>query len=125
MPENAILVILNEVKNLKIPTTTGSEILRLKPQNDITTQPFEGGEIKRMPFVPALNGGAFWHDFVKGIQTAIEAVEKLASERLMENGHPAAFPAGRNWGPAPTLPSPSRGRVGVGSPSEARTNPEE
>lgn len=45
MPENAILVILNEVKNLKIPTACESEILRLKPQNDITTQPQSGVEV--------------------------------------------------------------------------------
>jgi len=46
---------------------------------------------------------------------AIEAVEKPVSERLMENVHPAGFAAGRNRGPA----------LRVGSPSEARTNPEE
>jgi hypothetical protein len=45
----------------------------------------------------------------------IETFEKRVSERLMENVHPAANPAGRNWGPARR----------VGSPSEARTNPEE
>ncbi len=26
----------------------------------------KGGEFKRMPFSPALKGGAFWHIFVKG-----------------------------------------------------------
>ncbi len=39
MPENTILVVLNYVKNLNIPTACETEIVRLKPQNDITTQP--------------------------------------------------------------------------------------
>jgi len=43
---------------------------------------------------------------------AIEAVEKPVSERLMENVQMQGF---RNRGPA----------LRVGSPSEARTNPEE
>jgi hypothetical protein len=41
-----------------------------------------------------------------------ETVEKTVSGRLMENVHMPGF---RNWGPARR----------VGSPSEARTNPEE
>jgi hypothetical protein len=41
-----------------------------------------------------------------------ETVEKQASQRLMENVQMQGF---RNWGPARR----------VGSPSEARTNPEE
>jgi hypothetical protein len=44
-----------------------------------------------------------------------KTVEKPTSESLMGNVHPAGFAAGRNWGPAHR----------VGSPSEARTNPEE
>ena len=35
---NAMFVILNEVKNLMISTESIIEILRLSPQNDITTQ---------------------------------------------------------------------------------------
>jgi hypothetical protein len=42
MPENAIFVILNEVKNLIKSKTYPLEILRLTPQNDITTQPLTG-----------------------------------------------------------------------------------
>ena len=29
------------------------------------TPPVKGGEFKRMPFIPALPGGAFWHVLVK------------------------------------------------------------
>jgi len=36
-------VILNEVKNLVESMGWKTEILRLMPQNDITTQPLEGG----------------------------------------------------------------------------------
>jgi len=36
---NAIFVILNEVKNLRESISYKTEILRLRPQNDITTQP--------------------------------------------------------------------------------------
>jgi len=38
-----MFVILNEVKNLMISTESIIEILRLSPQNDITTQPLMGG----------------------------------------------------------------------------------
>jgi hypothetical protein len=38
MGRNAVIVILNEVKNLMISTESIIEILRLSPQNDITTQ---------------------------------------------------------------------------------------
>jgi hypothetical protein len=49
---NAMIVILNEVKNLMISTECpmpggrprDPEILRLSPQNDITTQSLDGGE---------------------------------------------------------------------------------
>ncbi len=44
MPENAIFVILNEVKNLIKSKTYPLEILRLTPQNDIRTQPPMGGD---------------------------------------------------------------------------------
>jgi hypothetical protein len=37
-----VIVILNEVKNLMISTESIIEILRLSPQNDITTQPPRG-----------------------------------------------------------------------------------
>ena len=37
-----MFVILNEVKNLMISTESIIEILRLSPQNDITTKPFVG-----------------------------------------------------------------------------------
>ncbi len=47
-----------------------------------------------------------------GIKVPLETVEKPASQRLMENVQMQGF---RNWGPARR----------VGSPSEARTNPEE
>ena len=41
---NAIFVSLNEVKNLRESINYKTEILRLRPQNDITTQsPQEGG----------------------------------------------------------------------------------
>ncbi|MGD8227599.1 MAG: hypothetical protein PVH82_02885 [Desulfobacteraceae bacterium] len=46
------------------------------------------------------------------VTTILQTVEKLASEKLMENVHMQGF---RNRGPARR----------VGSPSEARTNPEE
>jgi hypothetical protein len=36
-------VILNEVKNLVESMGWKTEILRLMPQNDITTQPLDGG----------------------------------------------------------------------------------
>jgi len=39
------IVILNEVKNLIISTESIIEILRLLPQNDITTQSLEGGRL--------------------------------------------------------------------------------
>jgi hypothetical protein len=42
MSENAILVILNEVKNLMKSKTLPLEILRLTPQNDIKKQPLKG-----------------------------------------------------------------------------------
>jgi len=38
----AIFVILNEVKNLIESTSQKTEILRLTPQNDITTQSLDG-----------------------------------------------------------------------------------
>ena len=38
-----MLVILNEVKNLMISTESTIKILRLSPQNDITTESLEGG----------------------------------------------------------------------------------
>jgi len=41
--ENVVFVILNEVKNLIILATCNIEILRLKPQNDITTQSLNRG----------------------------------------------------------------------------------
>jgi hypothetical protein len=41
---NAMSVILNEVKNLVEPMGWKTEILRLMPQNDITTQSLRGGE---------------------------------------------------------------------------------
>jgi hypothetical protein len=37
--KNTQFVILNEVKNLMIFSNCSAEILRLKPQNDIKTQP--------------------------------------------------------------------------------------
>jgi len=43
MGRNAVIVILNEVKNLMISSESIIEILRLSPQNDITTQSL-GGE---------------------------------------------------------------------------------
>jgi len=39
---NAIFVILNEVKNLRESISYKTEILRLRPQNDITTQSLGG-----------------------------------------------------------------------------------
>jgi len=45
MGRNAVIVILNEVKNLMISNESIIEILRLSPQNDIMTQP-PGGVIK-------------------------------------------------------------------------------
>jgi hypothetical protein len=39
-----MIVILNEVKNLIISTESITEILRLMPQNDITTQSLKGEE---------------------------------------------------------------------------------
>ena len=42
MPENAIFVILNEVKNLIKSKTYPLEILRLTPQSDITTRSAKG-----------------------------------------------------------------------------------
>jgi len=47
------------------------------------TPPVKGGEFKRMPFIPALPGGAFWHVFVKAkifvgkfLHTRSQSVEK-------------------------------------------------
>ena len=40
-----MFVILNEVKNLMISTESIIEILRLSPQNDITTQSLKGREL--------------------------------------------------------------------------------
>ncbi len=57
----------------------------------------------------ALGRGAL---MILGARIPVETVEKPASERLMENVHMQGL---RNWGPARR----------VGSPSEARTNPEE
>jgi hypothetical protein len=45
MEELAMVVILSEVKNLIISTESTIEILRLAPQNDITTQPLKGRAI--------------------------------------------------------------------------------
>ena len=42
MGRNAVIVILNEVKNLMISSESIIEILRLSPQNDIATQPHRG-----------------------------------------------------------------------------------
>jgi hypothetical protein len=42
MGESAMVVILSEAKNLIISTESSIEILRLAPQNDITTQPLAG-----------------------------------------------------------------------------------
>jgi hypothetical protein len=44
--EFEMIVILNEVKNLIISTESIIEILRLMPQNDITTQSLKG-EVRR------------------------------------------------------------------------------
>jgi len=44
MERNAVIVILNEVKNLMISTQSIIEILRLSPQNDIMTQPLKREE---------------------------------------------------------------------------------
>jgi hypothetical protein len=44
--ENALFVILNEVKNLIISTESTGEILRLWPQNDIATHSLKG-EVRR------------------------------------------------------------------------------
>ena len=41
-----VFVILNEVKNLMISTESIIEILRLSPQNDITTQSLKGEGLK-------------------------------------------------------------------------------
>ena len=42
MGRDAVIVILNEVKNLMISNESIIEILRLSPQNDITTQSQRG-----------------------------------------------------------------------------------
>jgi hypothetical protein len=61
-------VILNEVKNLVESMGWKTEILRLMPQNDITTQPLEGGghgwgwtSISHPPtlILPRKGGGGF------------------------------------------------------------------
>ncbi len=49
-----MVVILNEVKNLIVSIKSIIEILRLKPQNDITTQSL-GGELHRDPFIKYLD----------------------------------------------------------------------
>jgi hypothetical protein len=41
--KNTQFVILNKVKNLMILANCSAEILRLKPQNDIVTQPLRSG----------------------------------------------------------------------------------
>jgi hypothetical protein len=45
--ENATCVILNKVKNLMHSIRYTTQILRLTPQNDITTQSLEGKELGR------------------------------------------------------------------------------
>jgi hypothetical protein len=61
MERNAVIVILNEVKNLMISTQSIIEILRLSPQNDITTQPLKREE--RSPSFSICSRAFFYKPF--------------------------------------------------------------
>ena len=45
--ENAVFVILNEVKNLMHSIRYTTQILRLTPQNDIATQSLKGEDVRK------------------------------------------------------------------------------